>query len=120
MMWSECLYACAPFRHCRFDVNQDGVLDLDEFTALVWAMDKTVDESDVLTMFQQALDLTAQGDRIAKVRERIEGGSREENGGQLVYWITMITCKDGLQRAEEVWDKLQTQFLFQSNRFEFN
>ncbi len=69
--------------HNRFDTNGDEVLDLDEFTALVWAMDKPVDESDVLTMFQQALDLTAQGDRIAKVRERTEGGIKEQSEGQL-------------------------------------
>ncbi len=52
----------------RFDTNGDEVLDLEEFTALVWAMDKTVDESDVLEMFQQALDLTAHGDHISKVK----------------------------------------------------
>ena len=65
------LYVCSHVLWCRhrFDTNGDEVLDLDEFTALVWAMDKSVDESDVLEMFQQALDLTGHGDQIAKVGE---------------------------------------------------
>ena len=58
------------------------MLDLDEFTALVWAMDSTVDESDVLEMFQQALDLTGHGDQIAKVRER-KGMQQRRKGRRL-------------------------------------
>jgi hypothetical protein len=73
--------ACVGTFFClyRFDTNGDEVLDLDEFTALVWAMDNTVDESDVLEMFQQALDLTGHGDQIAKVRVRDEGLPVQQN-----------------------------------------
>ncbi len=43
------------------------MLDLSEFTGLVRSLDKTSDESDIFRMFGSALDLTGEGDRIAKV-----------------------------------------------------
>ena len=52
---------------CRYDENGDGVLDLTEFTALVRAVDKIADETKILRMYSNALDLTGEGDRISKV-----------------------------------------------------
>ena len=56
-----------PSATCRYDDNGDGVLDLSEFTALIRAVDKTADDSDILSMYSRALDLTGEGDRISKV-----------------------------------------------------
>jgi hypothetical protein len=55
-----------------FDENGDGVLDLSEFTRLVRSVDKTSDESEIFRMFGSALDLTGEGDRIAKVSAAIQ------------------------------------------------
>ena len=64
MIFPRILTNVGPY---SFDENGDGVLDLSEFTRLVRSVDKTSDESEIFRMFGSALDLTGEGDRIAKV-----------------------------------------------------
>ena len=40
----------------------------------MWAVDREAEEADILLMYERALDLTCEGDRISKVKDRKEGG----------------------------------------------
>ncbi len=38
-------------------------------------MDREAEEADILLMYERALDLTGEGDRISKVKDRKGGGA---------------------------------------------
>ncbi|EKX52153.1 hypothetical protein GUITHDRAFT_102054 [Guillardia theta CCMP2712] len=49
----------------EFDANQDHVLDFNEFTNLVRSVQPKLDDHEVLELYNQALDLTGEGDSIS-------------------------------------------------------
>ncbi|EKX52151.1 hypothetical protein GUITHDRAFT_102052 [Guillardia theta CCMP2712] len=49
----------------EFDTNQDHVLDFNEFTNLVRSVQPKLDDHEVLELYNQALDLTGEGDSIS-------------------------------------------------------